>query len=310
MLFKTLLLALGLIGALPDAKIDVLSEGLTQKPTSLNQTVVAKNEKELEALWGELGIAVNVPAIDFTRELVVAIAPTAKLGSAVKIIGIENNVDYIEIKYFVAPPTADIKKRKENVFPYTVAKIITPSPQKTRVQFSEELPNVPANVTLGYTPGYTSVLKTYSSREFNNYFPLDKGNNWTYRVEKKNDKRELTFSIVSTSRDGWSRFDRFFGLELVSFQTPPQSELLVMRDNVIKTFYTPNVQKSYSSTPFSTPAGKFKDILYVTVPKTNEFWFKDVYARGVGLVYHEHKNLKGTVKYTLIKANIRGQKLP
>lgn len=308
--FKTLLLAFGLMGALPGAEFDILSEGLTQKPTSLNYTVVAKSQKDLETIWSELGISVNAPTIDFTRELVVAIAPTAKLGSAVKIIGIDKSDNNIEIKYFVAPPTAEIKKRKENIFPYSVAKIYTPFPQKAQVKFTEELLNVPANVSLGYTPSYTSVLKSYSSKEFTNYFPLDKGNSWTYRIEKKNEKGELTFSIVSISRDGWSKFDRFFGLEHVSLQTPPNSELMVMTNNIMKPFYTQNVQKSFSKSTFSTPAGKFIDLMYITVPKSDKFWFKDVYARGVGLVYHEHKNHKVTVKYTLIKANIRGAKLP
>jgi hypothetical protein len=48
----------------------------------------------------------------------------------------------------------------------------------------------------------------------------------------------------------------------------------------------------------------------VTIAEGGPFWFKDVYARGVGLVYHEHESARGQVQYTLVKAKVRGRTYP
>ena len=90
----------------------------------------------------------------------------------------------------------------------------------------------------------------------------------------------------------------------------PEGGILVSTNEQVRTFYTPEVQERFEKTEFKTPAGKFDDLFIVTIPENDVFWFKDVYAKGVGLIYHEHKSPKGSAKYSLIRANIRGKKFP
>jgi hypothetical protein len=46
------------------------------------------------------------------------------------------------------------------------------------------------------------------------------------------------------------------------------------------------------------------------VPEGGDFWFRDVYAKGVGLVSHEQKSEKGRASYTLIGARVGGAGYP
>ncbi len=87
-------------------------------------------------------------------------------------------------------------------------------------------------------------------------------------------------------------------------------ELYVSSDRGMRAFYTDNVQTTFVNQEISTPAGKFNDLMIVTIAQNDNFWFRDVYAKGVGLVLHEHISPKGKGKYTLLKAKVRGKDYP
>ncbi|NIQ16191.1 MAG: hypothetical protein GTO02_17905, partial [Candidatus Dadabacteria bacterium] len=69
------------------------------------------------------------------------------------------------------------------------------------------------------------------------------------------------------------------------------------------------IQFLKSNESFEVLAGKFSDLLIVTIPKNNKLWFKDVYAKGIGLIYHKHSSPKGSVIYRLEDAKIRGKSI-
>src|SRR3989304_4108828 len=69
--------------------------------------------------------------------------------------------------------------------------------------------------------------------------------------------------------------------------------LTTSSDKETRTFYNLDIQHSYKHSEFITLAGRFDDLMVVTVPSRDKFWFKDVYAKGVGLIYYENKSQKG-----------------
>ena len=113
-----------------------------------------------------------------------------------------------------------------------------------------------------------------------------------------------------TVSDGWSVIDKYFGKENIGIRIDQSGNILVSYDGGVKNFYTPEVERNLVKRDFSTPAGKFNDLMVVTIPKNEKFWFMDVYAKGVGLIYHEHESPKGNAKYSLIDAQVRGKKYP
>jgi hypothetical protein len=93
-------------------------------------------------------------------------------------------------------------------------------------------------------------------------------------------------------------------------QVLPGGEIMTTSQGETKPFYTEDVVIEYPKETVTTPAGEFSDLLVVTIAEGGPFWFKDVYARGVGLVYHEHESARGQVQYTLVKAKVRGRTYP
>ena len=81
-------------------------------------------------------------------------------------------------------------------------------------------------------------------------------------------------------------------------------------DSGSRPFYTPDVLVSYPQKSFSSEAGEFNDIMVVTSGDKSNFTFKDIYARDVGLVYHEHQTKDGLTKYSLSNAYVRGKQIP
>ncbi|MGH7900876.1 MAG: hypothetical protein ACRENZ_03990, partial [Thermodesulfobacteriota bacterium] len=101
-----------------------------------------------------------------------------------------------------------------------------------------------------------------------------------------------------------------FGKKDIAMRIDPEGNIIVSSKSGTGDFYTPGIQKDLKKSELSTPAGKFYELMVITVPQNDKFWFKDIYAKGIGLVYHEHKSPKGAAKYTLIKAHVKGETYP
>ena len=290
-----------------------LSEGITGS-FSPAQNIVVKNQDELRKVWTQLGIKSEVPSVDFSDELVVVIVSRGKLASSTEVWGAEKKSDHtVEVRYVVRPfRTEDLNTGKPGMFPYIVTKLYPLDVQKTNVKFVEDipLPPVPKDSGIGQVPSYTNVLKDYENADMALFLPLDKGNSWTYRVESTDKSGEETYSIISISQDGWSVFDRFFGQKSIAMRVDPSGNVLVSSEKGVQSFYTDDVGLNLDKSQFSTPAGMFDDLMVATLPENGQFWFKDVYAKGIGLIYHERKSPKGVVKYTLVKAKVKGTNYP
>lgn len=293
----------------PDLKVYVISEGIAEKSAILASPKALKSQEELKEVWNSLGIKSPIPVTDFKRNIVVALQPSSKMGSGVRIQGVAINESALIIKYFVTPAYKVHGKSGKALFPYLIATM--PNPPKTKeVKFTEVISYAEAGTDLGQTPAYTSVLSAHPQTDFSNYIPLDRGNTWTYRVETPTGVHEETYSIVAVTQYGWSVFDSFFGKANVGLRVGQGGLLHVLSANEAKPFYPHGVQINFIDGNYKTPAGNFSSLLSVTGEGSGKFSFKDIYAKDIGLVLHEHKNEKGLFRYTLIKAYVRGKSYP
>lgn len=169
--------------------------------------------------------------------------------------------------------------------------------------------SVPAGTGIGQIPRVDEVTRLGKTPMLAEYIALDKGNVWTYSIEKGGQKTEHVQSVVSES-GGWSVFDNYFGKEAVSLMIAPGGELLVTSEGTVSSFYNDEVTTSFPEETVETPGGEYEKAMVVTIPEDKKFWFRDVYVKGVGLVYHEHKTPKGVTTYTLLKAKVRGKAYP
>jgi hypothetical protein len=310
---KAALILFSLIFSLPShIEVSILSKGFSTESTKL-QNMVIKNEDELKRVWKELKIGNKLPVVDFNHEQVILLLSKGKLGDSLEISGVDRGAnDAVNVNFVVKPISRPPTKTRSQMFPYILAKLYPLDVVKARVKFIEDipLPPVPAGTGIGQLPSYTSVLKQYDGAAMFQFFPLDKGNVWTYSIETKNKKKEETYSVRSISQDGWSVFDNFFGQKDVAVRIDYNGDISVSSRNGIADFYTQQIQREFRKSEFSTPAGKFNDLMVVSVPENGQFWFKDVYAKGVGLIFHEHKSPKGTAKYILVRAVVKGENYP
>lgn len=306
-----ILVILALVNLSPDSNYSILAKGVTgMQQNSQNQVV--RDANQLHKIWNVLGIKEKIPGVDFDKEIAFLIIQPANKGNNIDISKVEDkDENLVEIGYRVGFNKEKTDKEKGKSSHYLIAKLDHPDVKNLKLEFFEdsETSAVPSHVGLEQLPEYSNVLKGFEGMGLPDYLPIDKGNVWTYRIDSGKDVREETQSIISVT-DGWSIFDDFFGKKNVGMRIDPEGGILVSTDDEVKTFYTPEVQKSLEKTEFTTPAGKFDDLLIVTIPDSDVFWFKDVYAKGVGLIYHEHKSPKGDAKYSLISANVRGKKYP
>jgi hypothetical protein len=169
--------------------------------------------------------------------------------------------------------------------------------------------SVPAGTGIGQIPELGEVTRLGKNLLLAEYMPLDKGNVWTYTVKKGDQIKEHTHSVVSES-GGWSVFDNYFGKDAIALRIAPGGELLVTNKGVVSTFYSDEVTASFPRGTVETPGGKYDQAMLVTMPEDKEFWFRDVYVKGVGLVFHEHKTPEGNTSYSLLKAKVRGNAYP
>jgi hypothetical protein len=306
-----ILMILAVLNLSSNLNYSLLSRGATGIQQN-SQNLVIRDKNQLQKIWRVLGIKEKIPGVDFDKEIAFLIIEQANKGNNIEISKVENKKkNVVEIGYTINFDKKGSDKEKGMSSHYLIAKLEPPDVKNVRMEFFEdELASaIPSHVGMGQIPEYSNVLRGFEGMGLSDYFPIDKGNVWTYRIESGEDVKEETHSIVSLT-DGWSIFDDFFGKKNVGMRIDPEGGILVSTNEAVKTFYTPDVQKSFEKKDFKTPAGKFNDLLIITIPENDVFWFKDVYAKNVGLIYHEHKSPKGSATYSLIGANIRGKKFP
>ncbi len=306
-----ILMILALLNLSSDLNYSLLSEGATGIQQN-SQNLVIRDENQLQKIWRLFEIKGKVPGVDFEKEVAFLIIQPGNKGNNIDISRVETQGEnVVEIGYRVGFNKEKSDKEKAKSSYYLIAKLDYPDVKNLKIKFFEdsETAAVPSHVGLEQLPEYSNVLRGFEGSGLPDYLPIDKGNVWTYRIESEKDIREETQSIISLA-DGWSIFDDFFGKKNVGMRIDPEGGILVSTNEEVTTFYTPDVQKSFEKMEFETPAGKFDDLLIVTIPENDVYWFRDVYAKGVGLIYHEHKSPKGNATYSLIGANIRGKKYP
>ncbi len=283
---------------------------LAKRPQA--RSALIRDEGTLETAREALGIKDTLPRVDFANEALLLIISREETGGVIEIRDIETKTDGVmEVLYtgqLTGPPP---EGKTELSIPYLFS-IIRPVPgQNTTVRFiAEDSGTRPAPGTaMGQFEPYTNVLVRGENLKVAEYVPLDKGNVWTYAVKSGDGTREITNTIISVS-DGWSVFDEFFGVPYVGMKITPAGEIYVRSKGGPGTFYNSDAVTEFPDSGVTTPAGRFDKVMVVSIPEGGEFWFRDVYAKGVGLVLHEHRSPRGDAEYRLTKATVGGRDYP
>ncbi len=290
---------------------ETISSGVSVSEVSFGNKVVSDKE-ELLTVWKGLAIDGEPPNPDFQNELVILITADSNSNPGIRILRFERKADDNVIITYGAEsegfPSQDVDTQGVS---YLISKIHPLKTEGLKVKFIDESikGGIPAGTSIGHIPPYEGVTRFDKGLLVAAYIPLDKGNEWTYSVVSNSDNNELIQSIVAESY-GWSIFDSFFGVKNLGMRVSLQGEIYLISKSVIKTFYPTGTEKIFAKSDFTTPAGTFNDIMIVTIPDMDGIYFKDVYAKGVGLIYHKHKAPTGTVEYKLKKANVRGIEYP
>lgn len=292
--------------------VEVIKKGMLGKDILIETKVVNDQEKYTE-IWDLIGEKSKLPAVDFEKESVVFIVSQNKKAEKISVKRVERRPgNKVDIYYSVDENEKSLFSRWGiTKFPYLLAKLPNSNQPRFEISLRENykiLP-IPANNSLGEELKYTNVLTGYQNLEILNYVPLDMGNKWTYKIESDKRITEITQEVQSVS-NGWSILNSYFGKSNIAMKIERSGELFVSSAEGVRSFYTDSVQKSFISEEIETPAGKFNELMIVTIPQNDNYWFRDVYAKGVGLVFHEHISPKGNGKYTLLKAKVRGKDYP
>ncbi len=311
MYLTSLLLILNLLTLATDLRFFIVKKGFI-KASPVYEDLVIRDGNEYKKVTGELGIEGKLPSINFEKEFVVLLSPKVKEVGSIHITKVmRNKDDILEIRYLIKPSGGDEGKKLNDLQPFLLAKVVPSDKKELKIKIGKEEISqaVQSGTGIGQIPYYSNVLKAFGGITILDYFPIDKGNVWTYEIESDGKKREEKNSIKSIA-DGWSIFDNFFGKKEIGFMIDEAGNVLVSKDGQVQTFYTSDTRVSFIESKFQTPAGGFDDLMVVTVPKNDRLWFTDVYAKGVGLIYHEHTSPKGNAKYSLLKATVRGKNFP
>ncbi len=270
-----------------------------------------KDGRELAKAKEALGITAPLPGADFGKEaLLLIVSPDGK-GGIIELTGVAPAHGALEVRYRVNSEGPPPEGGPHASYPYLIASL-SPAPGKdVPVRFIDEdyLSSLASDTGLGQIREYTNVLSGGEGSRLTEYLPLDKGNTWTYEAVKGGESSEVTNTVVSET-DGWSVYDTFFGIPGVGMKITPGGEVFVASKGGIKTFYNKDVVSEFKKEPVKTPAGEFGDVMVVTMSEGGGFWFRDVYARGVGLIAHEQNSGKGRVSYTLVRAVVDGIEYP
>ncbi|MGH7885162.1 MAG: hypothetical protein ACRENO_05650 [Thermodesulfobacteriota bacterium] len=279
-----------------------------------NDIEIIRNKNELDRIKKIYGENLKLPEIYFIDELLVIkklggdVDPeTFKIVKTLKDKNGNYNVLYtIKEKDYLDSDAQQIKS------PYLVLKLKPVSNHKADIKITKLDITDPiiANQSLGTTPSFAEPLDRVEGSFFIGYFPLDNGNSWTYKYGDEGAlSKESTFKIVAFS-EGWSFFDSFFGKKNIALRFDNEGNLLLANDKRLRSFYNEAVTIEKSNESITVEAGTFNDLVVVSIPENEQFWFKDIYASGIGLIYHEHHSPKGSSYYHLNNAKVRGKTIP
>jgi len=283
---------------------------LANEPAAASALI--RSSGELEKAKEALGMTGPLPEADFGKHALLLIIPGEGTGGIIEIAGVTPAAGgALEVRYRVRSEGPRPEGPVKASYPYLILKL-SPAPGAdlpVRLIDEDYVNTLSSGTGLGQFREYTNVLSSTENAAIAQYLPIDKGNTWTYKSETSKGSSEVTNSVVSES-DGWSVFDAFFGVPGVGMKISPGGDILVSSKGGIKTFYNTDAVIEFPKEPYSTPAGVFDGVMVVTVPEGGDFWFRDVYAKGVGLVSHEQKSEKGRASYTLTGARVGGAGYP
>jgi hypothetical protein len=294
-----------------DYAVETYSSGILDREPDIKSALI-RNSDELAEAGEALGIEGQLPPVDFTKNALLLIAPGGGTGGIIEVSGVSPaSGGALEVRYRVRAEGPVPEAPGEASYPYLIAELRPAPASSVPVRFIDEdyVNALSSGTGLGQFREYTNVLSGTENVSIAEFLPLDKGNTWTYKAETKNGPTEVTNSVVSES-DGWSVFDSFFGVQGVGMKISPGGEIFISSKGGVGTFYSPDVVTEFPEEPVATPAGVFKGVMVVTMPGGGDFWFRDVYARGVGLISHEQNSRKGRAAYTLLSARVGGADYP
>jgi hypothetical protein len=294
-----------------DYSVESFASGVLDSEPAAKSALI-RNSDELAEAGEALGIEGQLPPVDFTKSAILLIVPAEGTGGIIEVSGVSPAAGgALEVRYRVRAEGPAPEPPGVAAYPYLMAKLSPAPASDAPVRFIDEdyVNALTSGTGLGQFREYTNVLSGMENARVAEYIPLDKGNTWTYRAETKKGPSEVTNSVVSES-DGWSVFDSFFGVPGVGLKISPVGEIFISTKGGAGTFYGPDVVTEFPEEPVTTPAGVFENVMVVTMPGGGDFWFRDVYARGVGLISHEQNSRKGRAAYTLVGARVGGTAYP
>lgn len=277
------------------------------------QSMVVNDKDTLDKILKQQGVDTESVVMDLEKDTLALIVPDKT--SYPDRISIEevnkSKQDIINVNYSVVPVSYVPEKNEELKRPYKLIKISPVGSKNARVSFKRTNSTSPVfvNNSVENIINYTNVFEDNRENLFLNYLPLDKGNSWTYEFDSPRGKGNKTFSIVSYT-NGWSIFDTYFGKENLALRLDRGGYIHVSSESGNRPFYTPDVLVIYPKETYKSGATEFSDIMVVRSSDKSNIEFKDIYARDVGLIYHEHKTDKGISKYSLTNAYVRGKQIP
>lgn len=312
--FTTVLAVLSLLiraSLAAEYTVEPWSSGLLVNEPAVTSALIWSGE-ELEKAREALGLPGPLPEADFAKHALLLIVPGEGTGGIIEITGVSPAAGgALEARYRVRSEGPRPEGPVKASYPYLIVKLVPAPGAEVPVRvIDEDYVNTLASGTgLGQFREYTNVLTGMENASVAEFLPLDKGNTWKYKSESGKGPSEVTNTVVSES-DGWSVFDTFFGVPGVGMKISPGGDIFISSKGGIKTFYNPDAVTEFPKGPVRTPAGVFSEVMVVTVPEGGDFWFRDVYAKGVGLVLHEQKSEKGRASYTLVAASVGGAEYP
>ena len=291
-----------------EVSLSAYYSGLLVKEPAIKSALI-RNGEELGKAKEALGISGPLPPVDFVKDALIVVVSDDGEGGVLKIRSAESAAGgVIEVRYGVEAAGPVEAAAAQPSYPYLIAKL-SPAPQAVRFVDEGDVSALASGTGLGQFRDYTNVLSENGDLAAAEFIPLDKGNSWTYKAETYKGKSEITNSVVSVA-DGWSVFDTFFGVSGVGMKISPGGDIFIASGGEIETFYSPDVVTEFPGTGAETPAGKFGEVMVVSMPEGGAFWFRDVYAKGVGLISHEQKSGKGSASYTLVRARVGAVEYP
>lgn len=291
--------------------VEPWSGGILAEEPALTSALIRSGE-ELEKAKEALGMTGHLPEAEFGKHALLLIIPGEGTGGIIEITGVSPaSGGALEARYRVRSEGPRPEGPVKASWPYLIVKLVPAPGAGVPVRLIDEdyVSTLASGTGLGQFREYTNVLAGRENVSVAEFLPLDKGNTWKYKSETGKGPSEVTNTVVSES-DGWSVFDTFFGVPGVGMKISPGGDIFISSGGGIKTFYNPGAVTEFPKGPVSTPAGTFSEVMVVTVPEGGDFWFRDVYAKGVGLVLHEQKSEKGPASYTLVGASISGTEYP